>query len=267
MSWLFSQALVEEYSVGTSLDGAPCAQLNVMPTPHKFWRNDKMMEFSDLSQFGLTLQLLTDDHGAELLTFYRQGFLAKTSAAQDVGQELTEPKADFGWKWAGSLAKFDHDAYGWKTRQGSLLGDSDEFLETWPNWGLMLDGELLEQMTAGFPMTENEYGSWPTPKARDWRSGGTDPLKVQARIERRKNQGVIDLPDAAVHRFWKQGFSGHLKPSFSESLMDWPIGWTDLQPLAMAKFREWQQRHGISCMADPLSDPHEVLTFHDLVQP
>ncbi len=54
MSWLFSQALAEEYSADTSLAGEQFAQLNVMPTPHKFSRNDKTMEFSSLSRFGLT---------------------------------------------------------------------------------------------------------------------------------------------------------------------------------------------------------------------
>lgn len=43
MSWLFSQALAEEYSVDISLAGEQFAQLNVMPTPHKFSRNDKTM--------------------------------------------------------------------------------------------------------------------------------------------------------------------------------------------------------------------------------
>ena len=45
MSWLYSQALVEEYLGEHCLGGEPFAQLNVMPTPHKFWRNDKTMEF------------------------------------------------------------------------------------------------------------------------------------------------------------------------------------------------------------------------------
>jgi hypothetical protein len=36
--------------------------------------------------------------------------------------------------------------------------------------------------------------------------------------------GVVDLPDAAVHRLWQPGFSGLLNPCFSEALMDWPIG-------------------------------------------
>jgi hypothetical protein len=107
----------------------------------------------------------------------------------------------------------------------------------------MRDGELWELQTPDFPTNENEHGSWPTPKARDWRSGGTDPAKVQARIDRRKNQGVVDLPDAAVHRLWQPGFSGLLNPSFSEALMDWPIGWTVCEPLEMDRFQEWRQAH------------------------
>ena len=71
MSWLFSQALVAEYSQGTAWDGEPCAQLNVMPTQHKFWRNDKTLEPSDLSRFGLTCAALTEDRGADLLTWFR----------------------------------------------------------------------------------------------------------------------------------------------------------------------------------------------------
>ena len=244
MSWLFSQALVEEYSAGTSLAGQPCAQLNVMPTPHKFWRSDKTIDASDHSRFGLTSQVLTDAHGEELLMSYLAASRAKTSVPLGGGLAFQESEAVFGWKWQGSLAKYDHVSSTWKTRQGSLLGGLEKFLETWPAWGFMRDGELLEQTTVASITTESASGSWPTPKARDWRSGGTDPSKVQARIDRRKNQGVIDLPDAACHRLWKPGFSGLLNPSFSESLMRWPIGWTDLKPLEMVKFQQWQQKHG-----------------------
>ena len=37
---------------------------------------------------------------------------------------------------------------------------------------------------------------------------------------------------------------GQLNPTWVEWLMGWPIGWTDLKPLAMDKFRSWRQRHG-----------------------
>ena len=100
MSWLFSQVLVEEYSPGTCWDGAPCAPLNVMPTQHKFWRNDRPMEHSRLSQFGLTCALLTADLGEELLTWFREDFLARTYQPQDKGLELKASDLLFGGEMA-----------------------------------------------------------------------------------------------------------------------------------------------------------------------
>ena len=37
-----------------------------------------------------------------------------------------------------------------------------------------------------------------------------------------------------------------LNPNWVEWLMGWPIGHTDLKPLATARYQEWQQQHG-SC--------------------
>ena len=39
---------------------------------------------------------------------------------------------------------------------------------------------------------------------------------------------------------------GTLNPTWVEWLMGWPLEWTDLKPLAMDKFQQWQQQHG-SC--------------------
>jgi hypothetical protein len=36
---------------------------------------------------------------------------------------------------------------------------------------------------------------------------------------------------------------GRPAPTNHEWLMGWPIGWTDLKPLEMAKFLEWRQQH------------------------
>jgi site-specific DNA-cytosine methylase len=32
-------------------------------------------------------------------------------------------------------------------------------------------------------------------------------------------------------------------PMWVEWLMGWPLGWTDLKPLAMDRFQSWQQQH------------------------
>jgi len=163
MSWLFSQALVEEYSVGTSLAGEPCAQLNVMPTPHKFWRNDKTIDASDHSRFGLTSQLLTETHGEELLMSYLEASRARTSVQQEKASGLKAPGVDSGHTCAGLFAKFDQAASTWKTAQCSLLGDSDEFSETWPRWGSMRNGESFLRQIPVLPIFANASGLWPTP--------------------------------------------------------------------------------------------------------
>jgi len=41
------------------------------------------------------------------------------------------------------------------------------------------------------------------------------------------------------------GSPGPLNPEWVEWLMGWPLGWTDLKPLEMDKFHEWQQQHSI----------------------
>lgn len=39
---------------------------------------------------------------------------------------------------------------------------------------------------------------------------------------------------------------GQLNPEWVEWFMGWPIGWTELKPLAMGKFHEWLQQHSPS---------------------
>jgi hypothetical protein len=135
MSWLFSQALVEEYLEASSLDGEQSAPLNGKPTQQAYCAPGKMTDFSRLSRFGMTFKPLTESRGEELLTLFREDFLAKTLAQQEKAQELMESEVECGEKWHASFVKYDLDLSLWKTHQCSLLGDLDEFLETWPQWG------------------------------------------------------------------------------------------------------------------------------------
>jgi hypothetical protein len=160
MSWLFSQALVAEYSQATCWAGAPSSQLNVMPTQHKFWRNDKTMEPCDLSRFGLTCAVLTDDHGEAVLTWCLEASRARTSALPAKAQALTENAAECGPTWRGSLARFDHASRSWRTAQQSLLGDSDECSVTWPRSGMTAAGQCWELPTLAPPTRETGSGVW-----------------------------------------------------------------------------------------------------------
>lgn len=167
MSWLFSQALVAEYSDRISWDVQQCAQLNVMPTPHKFWRNDKMMEFSRLSQFGLTLNLLTEDHGAELLMLYLADFHVRTSHLQEKAQGSMGNVQDFGQKWHELSVKFDLEKSGWKTHQCLFPEDLPESSVTLPKWGMTRTGHVFQHLTLERPISATGSGLLPTPKASD----------------------------------------------------------------------------------------------------
>jgi hypothetical protein len=187
MSWLFSQALVEEFSEGTSLAGAPCAALNVMPSPHPFLRNDKPIAASGLSRFGPTCAVLTADAGEELLTSFLAAFPAPTSASPATAQESTERSRGCGARWGVSLAKLDPITCSLKTHQRSLLEEGFESLETLPPWGTIADGELFQQPTPSGLLEirssiTSESGSGlpqraPTPTAGDAKSSGSRNLE------------------------------------------------------------------------------------------
>lgn len=168
----YLRALVEAFSHLISWDGEQCAQLNVMPTRHKFWRNDRMMEFSKLSQFGLTLHLLTENHGEELLTLYLAAFRAKTSHPQEKGQVSKVNVPDFGQKWHELSVKYDLATCSWKTHQCLFPEDLQESSVTLPKWGMTRNGHVFQHLTLERPISVTESGLWATPAASDSTRGG-----------------------------------------------------------------------------------------------
>lgn len=167
MSWLFSQVLVEAFSEAHSWDGEPCAQLNVMLTAQPYLRNDKPMDVSRFSRFGLTSRLLTVARGEDLLTWFLEDFLVRTSPSQVTETDSTESGPDSGGKWFGSFTRWNPETSTWRTPQCSLLGGSDEFSETWPNSGSMRNGECWERSTLELHISESGSGLLPTPVAID----------------------------------------------------------------------------------------------------
>ena len=235
MSWLFSQVLVEEYLGDICSDGEQSVQSNGNPTQLAYLSQDKMTKFSHLSQYGMTYKPLTENRGEELLTLFRGVSLAKICHQRGVEQDLTAQGQDFGKKWHGWLAKYDPDTFLWKTAQCSLITDSEECLEIYPTSGLMQDGLLWEQTRLAHNTTETEYGLLPTPTARDF-NGHT--------ITKKRPKGFNKvLPNVFKLEFQLHG-QCYPHPTFSEGLMLFPVGWTDLKPLEMDKFQEWQQQHG-----------------------
>jgi hypothetical protein len=243
MSWLFSQALVGEYSADTFSDGEQSAPSSGNLIPQAYCAPDKMTDFSRLSRYGMTFRPLTDIRGEELLTLYREVFHAKTSRLRVKAQESMESAAGCGEKWHASFAKYDPDTSLWRTAQCSLLGGLDEFLETWPQWGLMRDGECWEQRTLEQTIRGTESGLLlPTPDTvnRDNKKVLFDRNAV-SQSGRSLATYARTFPN---HSMEKINNGGQLNPTWVEWLMGWPIEWTDLKPLETDKFQRWQQLHG-----------------------
>ena len=158
MSWLFSQVLVEEFLGDISLDGEQSVQSSGNPTQQAYCAPDKMMDFSRLSRFGMTYKPLMETRGEELLMSYRAAFHALTLVQREKAQESMEKTQDSGEKWRGSFVKYDPNSSLWRTHQCSLLGDLEQFLETWPQWGLMRDGECWEQQTLAQTISVTAFG-------------------------------------------------------------------------------------------------------------
>ena len=187
MSWLFSQALVEEFLGENCLDGEQSVQSNGKRIQQAYCAPDKMTAFSRLSRFGMTYKPLTEDLGDELLTLYLEDFHAKTSQSQETETDLMESDQECGKRWHGLLARFDQNSHLWRTVQCSFLEDLNESLQILPQWGMTVGGELFLQPTWEPTINEKESGLWLTPTATS--ISGRSQEAMQYRKEYRNSRG------------------------------------------------------------------------------
>jgi hypothetical protein len=106
----------------------------------------------------------------ERLTSLVPAFPVSPIVTQDRGLERVIPGI-CGPRHGMSFGWWDPSGSCLRTYQASFLEMMDgkatgsQFLESFPSWGLMLDGEFIAQPTPGHRTLENGGGSWPTPKA------------------------------------------------------------------------------------------------------
>ena len=129
----------------------------------------------------------------------------------------------------------------------------------------MRGGECWAQTMPEHLTSVTESGFWPTPtvyqgptegsvrflrakidageitRSEAWAMIGSDPYK---------KQGIIPARPSTDEA---QPSGGKLNPSWVEWLMAWPIGWTDLEPLEMDKYQQWQRSHG-RCLEGTAND-------------
>ncbi len=298
MSWLFSQALVAEYSAAPCSAGAPSAPSKTTPTPQAFWSPDRTTDYSRPSRFGMTFGPLTDGLGVDLLTWFRAASRARTFQPPARAPESAAPAPACGDTWRELSVRYDRATSSWRTHRSLWDEDLSACSLTLPKWGSMRAGVLSERMTSALPTGATVAGLWPKTRANDaekrgnfdvtnprnglpaavkaWptptaslgtkggrvtprkgREGGTLIEAVRARniwptptASDHRNRGK--LADPCIQRRLAMGkqiglgmaAGGQLNPTWVEWLMGWPLGWTDLQPLATDRFRSWLQQHG-----------------------
>ena len=264
MSWLYSQALVEEYLGDISSDGELSVLSSGSNTQLAYCALDKMTKFSRLSRFGMTYKPLTENLGEELLTLFRGAFPVRTLVPQEKEQALQETDRVCGNTWPGLLARYDLNSHSWRTVQCSLLEDLNESLQTLPKWGMTVGGELYLLPKLVQTTDENEFGlseKWSTPIAglskhsaspEYWnnrilkgrqtdthmevvkRMWGTPKAQDSRHALRDRGKGNLGEQVSGLHN------GGHLNPTWTEWLMGWPLGWTDLKPLETDKYHSVQ---------------------------
>ena len=218
MSWLFSQALVEDCLHRNCLGGERSALLNWTGTADAFWSPDRMTEYSDiLSRYGMTFVLLTADRGAAELMLSLEAFLASLSAQQQPGKIMP---MIFGRKCSES-------------------------------WQMSLPNMSLPKMYQNVQSTKPAtiLNRWVTKPMRYPLARQTWALTTYG-----KDIGYLHTPTTKANycadsmQKWPacQNFRmvfGKVTPEAHEYLMGWPIGWSDLKPLVTAKFLSWQSTH------------------------
>ena len=270
MSYIFSRALVEEYSPASYSGTDASAPSNVNPTPKPCLWHARTTEPSRLSRFGMTCALFEASLGAELLTSFVEASRARTSARQETAPESTEIAPDSGAKWPESSVRYDRDSPSWKTAHCLW----DEVLPwssvTLPTWGMTRNGSVYRHPTAERPIAGIESGLWATPSATDGQRGGciteamtglslAQQINTPARWPSAtataskgwsKNHNRANTDDRLDYSVERQAFQPgqttppmRLNPEWVEWLMGWPIGHTGLKPLETGKYHEWLRQH------------------------
>lgn len=225
-------------------DTDPCALLKSSPIAERYCCNASSTESCHGSQSGTMSAPSTEQNGGGRSMSSAGDSHARTSVLLEQGRDSVEVEVDFGEKCGEWLAKYNQSACSWKTPQCLLFEDLEPSLETWPNWGMMLDGVCWEPTMSVLATTENAFGYWPTPTASDWKASGTiEMLKRQGDPQQAKGQNRPEY-EFARRKNTKMPLCA------KEVMMMWPSGWAALKPLETDRFQSWLQQHSGFCQKD-----------------
>lgn len=258
MSWHYSQALVAAFSEQGSLDGKQCARLKSIRTAERSCFDGKKRASYRRSLSGMTYEPSMAALGvARWMSSLRASPVSRSVQPDDDGAWMISETS--GLKRLDAFAKYDPDSRFWKTYLDLWpLDTSQPFWGNWPKTGSMQAGLCWELMMLGRTIGASGSGlwstpraserqqtnsqdsyvalskqvlMWPTPSSRDWKSSNA-------------SRQTMDRNARPLNETITQGHGGQLNPTWVEWLMGWPLEWTDLEPLATDRFRQWLEQHG-----------------------
>ena len=188
--------------------------------------------------------------------------------AAPASEKVTQMRDGYGMKCSASFAKLDPAGLWRKTCGGfsqprlfQTEGNSlEEYSETWPKAGIVLDGYAMELVMSG-PHTKGKgFLSWRTPQAHNAMQG---PKSKEFYEECRKTgKSMVTLTDQVKHETWPtptaitdsggaamckwggsgarkelikttppEEMNGQLNPDWVTLLMGFPPGWLDIDGL------------------------------------
>jgi hypothetical protein len=185
--------------------------------------------------------------GEEKLMSYAEDFHARILASpQTQVEEVSELQGSdqgCGVKWGESFAKLDQDTFLWKTHQCLLAGGLEPFCETWPEWGMMQNGECFARPIPAWITSGKGFSYMPTIT----KTQIIEPLEPQTKINskgRIRKIAKTGTEGSISWALWVLLHGLNPMPKAAEYFMGWPMEWTALQPLGMDKFQMWYRSHG-----------------------
>lgn len=222
MSYIFSRALVEEFLRVNYSVLPQSAPLNKTNTVSMFLSKGKMTECFHVSQYGMTYALLGENRGVELWTWFLEDSPAKRLVQRpEVETCLNET---FGPKCDELLMKYAQNSYLLK-----MFPKKPYWRRKPIFWKMGITPSIQNSLRQSWVQTiyGKDFGYLHTPTCA-------------------ANFAAMSMQKHRSCRNFTQVF-GKPSPMNYEHLMGWPIGWTDLKPLEMGKYRLWRQWHFSKC--------------------
>jgi hypothetical protein len=126
-----------------------------------------------------------------------------------------------------SFAQYDRASSSWKTSQACLVGGLETYSATWPPAGMMRNGRVYRRQRLVHRISVLGSTLWPTPNSSDGQRLRLSSVHIGNAIASHKRRGKKLGAYLAIKT---HEYGASPTPELAESLMGFPIGWTELEP-------------------------------------